>query len=251
MVSEVDGKVAMALLSEVEKHVEQILDNQVAKPLSLDNDPTEVVERASFCKEMIEQCELAEKKAPANNEVLLRSLILKAQIYGNWQKLNSVRGTHKKAYECYENALKLVSDPATEADIRYRFALACRVLVIAGKDTVIENFEKVIQLVGADSELGIECAKELEKEKSRKDGCFIATAVYDSYNAPEVIILREFRDEVLLKTNYGRAIVRYYYMVSPLVAKFISRKELLKKWVKLIMTEPIVRYLRKNKKGFE
>lgn len=247
MTSNVDGEVAMALLSEVEEQVTQKFKNRMASPLSFDNDPTEVTERASFCKKMVNQCEMAEKKAPGDNEVLLRSLIIKAQLYGNWQKLNSVRGTHKKAYQCYENALQLVNDPATEAEIRYRCALACRVLVGAGSSKAIENFEKVIQLAGADSELGIECAKELEKEKTKKGGCFIATAVYESEFASEVITLREFRDNVLLRTIAGKAFVKIYYFVAPLIARFISQREILKRVIKITILNRLIKHLSLNK----
>jgi ribosomal protein L7/L12/DNA-directed RNA polymerase subunit RPC12/RpoP len=49
--------------------------------------------------------------------------------------------------------------------------------------------------------------------------CYIATAVYGSYEAPEVRVLRRFRDEVLTKSMAGRAFIRSYYAVSPPVAR--------------------------------
>ena len=49
--------------------------------------------------------------------------------------------------------------------------------------------------------------------------CYIATAVYGSYDAPEVRVLRRFRDEVLSKSVPGRAFIRSYYAVSPPVAR--------------------------------
>lgn len=49
--------------------------------------------------------------------------------------------------------------------------------------------------------------------------CYIATAVYGSYDAPEVLVLRRFRDEVLSKSMPGRAFIRSYYAVSPPVAR--------------------------------
>jgi len=49
--------------------------------------------------------------------------------------------------------------------------------------------------------------------------CYIATAVYGSYDAHEVRILRRFRDEVLSRTMPGRAFIRTYYAVSPPFAR--------------------------------
>ena len=62
-------------------------------------------------------------------------------------------------------------------------------------------------------------------EKSKKEGygtndgsCYIATAVYGDYNAPEVLILRSFRDKKLMPTLLGRLFVKIYYALSPSLA---------------------------------
>lgn len=54
-----------------------------------------------------------------------------------------------------------------------------------------------------------------------KQGCYVATAVYGSYDCPQVWILRRFRDDCLLERRAGRLFVKAYYAVSPkLIAKF-------------------------------
>jgi hypothetical protein len=54
-------------------------------------------------------------------------------------------------------------------------------------------------------------------------GCFIATAAYGSYSDSHVMALRQFRDEVLFKSEFGTALVDMYYAYSPPVADFIAK----------------------------
>jgi hypothetical protein len=52
-------------------------------------------------------------------------------------------------------------------------------------------------------------------------GCYVATMVYGSYDAPEVMVLRRFRDDTLSHSKAGRAFIRWYYSWSPgFVAKY-------------------------------
>ena len=56
-------------------------------------------------------------------------------------------------------------------------------------------------------------------------GCFVATATYGSQLHPHVQTLREFRDNVLLKTAWGRAVVGFYYRHSPYLAGYIADRD--------------------------
>jgi hypothetical protein len=52
--------------------------------------------------------------------------------------------------------------------------------------------------------------------------CFIATAAYGSYSAPEVEALRAFRDRYLLTSALGRRFVQWYYRYGPAAAEFLN-----------------------------
>lgn len=63
-------------------------------------------------------------------------------------------------------------------------------------------------------------------------GCYIATAVYGSYDCPEVWTLRRFRDDVLSKTILGRVFIRLYYSISPVLVRKFGSSEWFKKALK-------------------
>lgn len=74
-------------------------------------------------------------------------------------------------------------------------------------------------------------------DRDGKDGCYIATSVYGSYDCPEVWVLRRFRDDRLKRTAPGRAFVRSYYAVSPTLVRFFGGVG----WLKEIVRRPLDR----------
>lgn len=62
---------------------------------------------------------------------------------------------------------------------------------------------------------------QLPKPK-QKEGCYIATMVYGDYDHPQVVILRDFRDKVLLSNSLGTVFVRLYYWLSPKLVKILK-----------------------------
>lgn len=76
-----------------------------------------------------------------------------------------------------------------------------------------------------------------------KEGCFVATAVYGSYDAPEVLLLRRFRDDALRKTAFGRGFIAVYYRVSPSVAKRLAAAPRLAAWCRTMLNVFVRRHL--------
>jgi hypothetical protein len=71
-------------------------------------------------------------------------------------------------------------------------------------------------------------------------GCFIATAAYGTPTAEQINVLRDFRDVVLLKSTLGSQFVALYFRLSPPVADFIARSDLLRTLVRELLVDPIV-----------
>ncbi len=66
--------------------------------------------------------------------------------------------------------------------------------------------------------------------------CFVTTAAYGDADHPVVEVLRQFRDRVLLPTDPGKALVRYYYEVGPSLAAAIEDKPLACLLIRLLVT---------------
>jgi hypothetical protein len=73
--------------------------------------------------------------------------------------------------------------------------------------------------------------------------CFIATAAYGTETASQLGILRDFRDQVLLKSALGSRFVAAYYRLSPPVAAFIAKHDFLRAIVREALIDPMVNLL--------
>lgn len=63
-------------------------------------------------------------------------------------------------------------------------------------------------------------------DKSQKKACYIATAVYGSYDCPAVLVLRHFRDSTLSRYSLGRMFIACYYKISPILVKYCGKNKL-------------------------
>lgn len=81
-----------------------------------------------------------------------------------------------------------------------------------------------------------------------KGGCYIATAVYGSYDCPEVWTLRRFRDCTLAKSVFGRLFIHTYYIISPTLVKWFGKTE----WFKNLWKPTLDKMVAKlNSRGVE
>ena len=91
---------------------------------------------------------------------------------------------------------------------------------------------------------------EAYRTNSNKNGkhCYIATAVYGSYDCPQVWTLRRYRDMSLAKNFYGRAFIKIYYALSPTAIKLFGKT----KWFQHFWKKKLDRMVYKlNRLGFE
>lgn len=72
------------------------------------------------------------------------------------------------------------------------------------------------------------------------DGCFIATAAFGSPKAPQIEVLRLFRDQCLLGQPVGQWLVRRYYQVSPSLAAWVNEWPMARWLARKLIVEPAV-----------
>lgn len=81
-----------------------------------------------------------------------------------------------------------------------------------------------------------------------KAGCYVATCVYGSYDCPEVWTLRRFRDCTLNVTWYGRAFIKVYYAISPIIVKIFGNQ----KWFQVFWKKKLDKIVYSlNQKGID
>ena len=77
---------------------------------------------------------------------------------------------------------------------------------------------------------------------SSSGGCYIATMCYGDYDHPQVMILRDFRDSVLLHHSWGQTFVRFYYRNSPNWVEHLKNKRLINKVIRKLLDKFIILY---------
>ena len=95
------------------------------------------------------------------------------------------------------------------------------------------------------ADICVKCGQSFSFTEQRNEGggrpCFIATAACGDEMAPEVRILRAYRDGRLETRPTGRAFTALYYRLSPPAARFIERRPGLRDRVRRWLIRPLAR----------
>lgn len=81
-----------------------------------------------------------------------------------------------------------------------------------------------------------------EKSGGKDDGgfCFVATAGFGSYFHPNVKILRNFRDVILSRFDFGQKFIKFYYNNGKAPAAFIKKRPFFKKLSRSILMPLVI-----------
>lgn len=109
-----------------------------------------------------------------------------------------------------------------------------------GTDSIQQQMQNTVQS-SEDTAASIgNKVQDSSKEAAKYSGCLIATASFGSELAPQVQMLRETRDNVLLQTRSGTTFMtafnQFYYTFSPTVAEWERQNPLFREIVKTTIT---------------
>lgn len=120
-----------------------------------------------------------------------------------------------------------------------------------GSSSGIDDFLERLRSLGVNPQVvewDAPLASKAPPEGQATGGCYVATAVYGSYDCPQVWVLRRYRDNVLAESWYGRVFVKAYYAVSPTLVALFGETS----WFKGLWRERLDRMVcNLQKKGFE
>jgi hypothetical protein len=102
-----------------------------------------------------------------------------------------------------------------------------------------DDYENMIRSNLSEARRVLQSTRPDQESTPKSGGCFIATAAFGSSGAPDIVVLRGFRDEVLIRSLIGRGFISIYYRYSPKVADYIAMHKSLRWLVRTIVIKPI------------
>ena len=175
------------------------------------------------------------------------------------ERIDSIKDSLQIAID--SGQLKIVSEEFTKVDGKdahvmistSNFQTSTGIVNVKFKEFIIETPGKFFQITYVNSEENFDKDLQLFEETvnsfkilsedsnpTNGGGCLIATSTFGSELAPQVQQLRETRDNVLLKTESGRAFLtsfnQFYYSFSPTIADWERQNSIFKQAVGVIIT---------------
>lgn len=169
------------------------------------------------------------RRAAAKHNSLALAIVAKHQ-----EKSNAM-----EALQLLDRAISIFDDG------RSRFAKAGIYMSLKQQDNALAELNYIVQhFKDGETYLMARQLKDEIENPPKKGMCFIATAVYGSPWAPEVILLRGFRDRVLKKSAPGRGFIRFYYWSAPAIARCLEPFPRLRSLLKLYFFSPLLRLIK-------
>ena len=204
--------------------------------------------KEKFNPELVSLAPLIGGKDPYGTlDVILDDAGLKAQFYqgfvAKWKeifknKLRNIDYLHEQAVIQIRD-LK-IEEPKKEyyiTELNKKAETAKDYLLLAAS-TALQPLEERARI--SEDQQSIRAELEGYSNEQLGGGCLIATATYGSELAPQVQLLREIRDNKVLKTESGFAFMvwfnQFYYSFSPTIADWERQNPVFKETVKLAIT---------------
>ena len=136
----------------------------------------------------------------------------------NWSYCNSCKDKVVKYRECVNCHKQFPVTVGLEAWEKSHYATRKQCDVCKAAGCTADPCRHALQTA---SQASPSTSKIQGTQNTQKQGgaCYIATAVYGSYDHPQTMVLRQYRDTVLAKSMLGRAFTKTYYTISPHLVK--------------------------------
>ena len=133
-----------------------------------------------------------------------------SNLYDNSTKLTTLILLKQKVNEAYD-----VTTTIGNMDLRQDFR---------SRYTTNRNSLSSLRTQLANVNTGSSRSTSSSSSSGSSGGCYIATMAYGNYDHPQVMILRQFRDDVLSKSQFGKWFIKTYYFYSPKLVEKLKNK---------------------------
>jgi hypothetical protein len=132
---------------------------------------------------------------------------------------------------CYDNAAK----NAIINQLKTKVNEAWNVSLVIGNMDLNQNFRNQYN----NNKTALSSIKSQIANTGGSSGCYIATMAYGDYEHPQVMILRQFRDDVLDKYAFGKWFIKTYYHYSPKLVEKLKTKKTINNIIRKILNQII------------